>query len=536
MSRLYIIFLTLFLLYGCYDDKGNYDYKSLDSLSITLPSKTYSCLFGEKLQISPTIETTIPETDLIYEWEFYGKDGDNYWSRYFPVYRGKELDYTCFYNDTLLPGEGTYSLRLNVTQNSTGRHFYSETVSVKLDFQLSHIGAMVLHGDGISSDIGIVVADEFQIVKPESSAAPEVYPHFYSNANAGEKIDGRGQWIIQNCTKSSYRYPENIFVIAVTDKEAVLAHSKSLLNNGSWNDLFNGGLNQGKPENVVINSMSFMAFDDGDVFKKTSTEVLFAVPLYAAADHEYDFDPRILPFSHHTYRDILRALLFDRAKRGFVAVIGSAGLNSFNKFLALDATVGAGSVNAPFNPGDMNADLVHMDLGGLGDHVLAVMKNDDGEYFMVEMDVSVKTAPETPKFKYDLMHVEDVKNNRVIDWAFGSTFMNMCYFATPEGVYRFTVDNGKTIQPEPLMTANNAKVQFEGNITMMKILKPDIFSGNNNDVYYKSNVEMVVGTYGGTSGSGILYSIELDPLSGRVLSVREYTGFDEIYDVNIKGY
>ena len=103
MSRLYIIFLTLFLLYGCYDDKGNYDYKTLDSLSITLPSKTYSCLFGEKLQISPTIETTIPETDLIYEWEFYGKDGDNYWSRYFPVYRGKELDYTCLYNDTLLP-------------------------------------------------------------------------------------------------------------------------------------------------------------------------------------------------------------------------------------------------------------------------------------------------------------------------------------------------------------------------------------------------------------------------------------------------
>ena len=67
-----------------------------------------------------------------------------------------------------------------MTQNSTGRHFYSEVVSVKLDFQLSHIGAMVLHGDGISSDIGIVVADEFQIVKPESSVIPEVYPHFYS--------------------------------------------------------------------------------------------------------------------------------------------------------------------------------------------------------------------------------------------------------------------------------------------------------------------------------------------------------------------
>ena len=101
-----ILLSFIFFLMSCYDDKGNYDYKTLDSLSITLPSKTYSCLFGEKLQISPTIETTIPETDLIYEWEFYGKDGDNYWSRYFTVYLGKELDYNCVYKDAVLAGEG----------------------------------------------------------------------------------------------------------------------------------------------------------------------------------------------------------------------------------------------------------------------------------------------------------------------------------------------------------------------------------------------------------------------------------------------
>lgn len=536
MSKLYVIFLTLFLAYGCYDDKGNYDYKLLDELSISLPSKTYSLLFGEQLQITPTIETIIPETDLTYEWEFYGKDGDNYWSRYFPVYEGKDLDYTCLYNDTLLPGEGTYSLRLNVTQNSTGRHFYSETVSVKLDFQLSHIGALVLHGDGSSSDIGIIVADEFQIVKPESSVTSEIYPHFYSNANAGEKIDGRGQWIFQNCTKSSYNYPENIFVIAVTDKSSVLAHSKSLLNSGTWNDLLNGGLNQGKPENMVINSTALLAFDGGDVFHKGMSDVLFSVPLFAAADSDYDFDSRILNFPHHTWRDILRALAYDRSKRGFVAIIGSQGLNGFNKFMDLDATAGSGGMNVPFNPIDMKADLVHMDLGGLGDHVLAVMKDDEGEYFMVEMDISVKTAPETPKFKYDLMHVEDVKNDRVIDWAFGTSAMNMCYYATVDGIYRFSADNGNMIRPEPLMTAGNEKIRFKGSITMMKILKPDIFSGANNDTYYRSNTEMVVGTYGGTAGSGILYCLELDPLSGRVLSYQEYEGFDEIYDVCIKGY
>lgn len=143
---------------------------------------------------------------------------------------------------------------------------------------------------------------------------------------------------------------------------------------------------------------------------------------------------------------------------------------------------------------------------------------------------------EVPKYKYDLMHLEDVRNGRVIDWAFGTSFMNMCYYATPEGVFRFSADNGKTIRSEPLMTEKNEKIQFEGDITMMKILKPDIFSGDNNDTYYKSNEQMLVGTYGGTPGSGILYSIELETLSGRVASVREYTGFDKIYDVNIKGY
>ena len=163
MKKLFYILIALIVACGCYDDKGNYDYKPLDELTIALPTNSYSLLFGERLQISPAIETDIPGEDLKYEWEFYGKDGDNYWNLYLPVYEGKDLDFLCHYSDTLLKGEGTYQLRLNVTQHSTGRHFYSETVSVKLAFQLSHIGAMVLHGVDGFSDIGIVVSDEFQI-------------------------------------------------------------------------------------------------------------------------------------------------------------------------------------------------------------------------------------------------------------------------------------------------------------------------------------------------------------------------------------
>lgn len=71
-----ILFLT-----GCYDDKGNYDYKEINDIVIdTVGFKmTYTVLQYEELQIDPTVAFTrnpIPEGNLSYEWYIYqpGKD------------------------------------------------------------------------------------------------------------------------------------------------------------------------------------------------------------------------------------------------------------------------------------------------------------------------------------------------------------------------------------------------------------------------------------------------------------------------------
>lgn len=63
-----ILFLT-----GCYDDKGNYDYKEINDIVIdTVGFKmTYTVLQYEELQIDPTVAFTrnpIPEGNLSYEW------------------------------------------------------------------------------------------------------------------------------------------------------------------------------------------------------------------------------------------------------------------------------------------------------------------------------------------------------------------------------------------------------------------------------------------------------------------------------------
>lgn len=86
-----ILFLT-----GCYDDKGNYDYKEINDIVIdTVGFKmTYTVLQYEELQIDPTVAFTrnpIPEGNLSYEWYIYQPGKTATWK---PVSHGKEVGYT----------------------------------------------------------------------------------------------------------------------------------------------------------------------------------------------------------------------------------------------------------------------------------------------------------------------------------------------------------------------------------------------------------------------------------------------------------
>lgn len=191
MKNIYIVLLVAIALFSCYDDKGNDDYKELEEVEVVLPDETYNRSFGEKLQITPTVTTSIPENDLMFDWEFYGSLG-NWWSKYVSVYQGKVMDFTCVQDDTLLKNDGTYKLRLNVTQQSTGRHFYSNVVSVNLVSQVSQLGALVLHGDGTSSDMGVIVAEEFQLTASRLRSWPRFFRTVIPMRMAGRGLRVRG--------------------------------------------------------------------------------------------------------------------------------------------------------------------------------------------------------------------------------------------------------------------------------------------------------------------------------------------------------
>ena len=273
MKNIYIVLLVAIALFSCYDDKGNDDYKELEEVEVVLPDETYNRSFGEKLQITPTVTTSIPENDLMFDWEFYGSLG-NWWSKYVSVYQGKVMDFTCVQDDTLLKNDGTYELRLNVTQQSTGRHFYSNVVSVNLVSQVSQLGALVLHGDGTSSDMGVIVAEEFQLTASSSPIVAQVFPNCYSDANGGERIAGKGVWNVQVYPSYGSNAPDNIVLIAVTDQGSAVVNSKTFSRIGEWNDLFYKGLNDGVPQACWNDNYNVYAFDGG-YFPEIVREVYF---------------------------------------------------------------------------------------------------------------------------------------------------------------------------------------------------------------------------------------------------------------------
>lgn len=526
MKRIFSFILSVILFFGCYEDKGNYAYRELQEVIIELPADNYSIQFGDALQITPTITTSIPEEDLRYYWEFCVDTINTWYDQYVAVQEGYELDYVCEQNEKMFPIEGTYNLRLRVNQVSTDRQFYSNDILVTMRAGESKTGLMVLHGNGNLTDVGIIVADEFQWSAPETPMEIEIIPNFYSEINGGEKLAGIGKQIIQTYCANALDVSDAVWNIALTDQASMYADGRTMVRYGEWGDMFIGSLNQGDAQAAVIYDYDFYVFDGGDIFRKQLYAVAFTTPSFVARDYTYDFYPNIwCPTTN-----FISGLLFDRNSKGFIWT--SDKMNFYNLY-PLDATGEESVSSLPFNPSDMQADLVHMDFGGGPGHMLAVMYSNTGEYFLIEMDMNAVNNADIPLYRYDLTHLADVQQGEVIDWAFTSNSINACYYATKNGVYNFAATAGLPVNPESLKMQDNSLVEMEGEVTCMKLLKSNMPSWTSSH-YYMANEILVVATYDGTPGSGRIYSMQIDINSGRVISVKEYVGFDLITDVDLK--
>lgn len=124
--------MSLLCISSCYEDKGNYDYQSVNKITISGIEKSYTVGWKDVLTVKPIITSSIPgdEENYTYEWiglsvQIQGEVQQQY------VF-GTEKNFNQCLN---LPGsrvDSPYKFYLQVTDNKTGVASLSETFEVNV--------------------------------------------------------------------------------------------------------------------------------------------------------------------------------------------------------------------------------------------------------------------------------------------------------------------------------------------------------------------------------------------------------------------
>ena len=541
--------LLVLLLAGCYSDKGGNDYDTtLPDVQIVIPEEAYSASLGSTITITPEVKTDIPESDLEYFWEVEGEVrnsfGRSQYSSLVPSdQQAKVLNYTCHLDSNVVSLNTSYNCRLRVHQKSTGRNFYSEnTCTITI---AGVTGLMVLYGDDSQSDVGILQASEFMPKANSIPDTPNAISGMYATANGGQKITGKGESIVYSVSDyNASRYAANTRVVVHTDKGWSFLRYSDLEYLGDWSSMFflhgDEALNQNKPKGYCIDGSNYLAFDGNAVFKSTPSSPLFLDALIDNTMTLGDGNKLVLePWLARVSTSGQQVVSWcsevnGKSQNGFVS-IGSYGTNYFK---LLDT----GDDKVDFNPGDMKADLLQMKADDRGHAIAALKGHSDntqyaGKFFMVDLNPNASAEGNSgmkgvPQHIYDLSGQPDINNAFAFD--FGNT-INMCYYATPTGVYAFGHDaeSNSLYNATKLSMANGEALDISGEVTMMKLLdSPNVETHNTEPI-------LMVATWDGTSST--LYALHIDKTSGKVKTVAKYNkdnvsgwNFGKIRDANIK--
>ncbi len=553
MKKLYIsIMVALGLMTSCYDDKGKNDFDSpMDDVEMIIPETAYSGSLGETIHIEPIVNTSIPESDLEFMWEamgsLYNDQGRDTFSPLVDTEnQGKVLDYTCKLDDNITSLNTSYTCRLHARQKSTGRDFYSSNT---FTITISGVtGLMVIYDDGSQSDLGVLMAEEFM---PAANTIPEkatAVSSMYSNNNGGEKMSGKAVSVLNMYPDWIYSSAKKNYdlVASTTDGYSFLSNT-SFTKKGDWSYMFyltgDRAVNQNKPEGFTVNGGYFIAFDGGEMFMCSNSEYpfLFAditLSKVCGDGNCFTLDPYLI----HVASDGTEYLGYVRevngkTQKGFIAY-SQLYQGYSSEYVSLMNT---GDDAVPFNPADMKANLLKMSTDA-SEHVMAVMKGDSdhpkyaGKNFLVEMWPNAGSSGESglasvPLFINDMSGFTDI--DKAFAFDFGST-KNMCYYATPSGVYHYGHDEATLYSPTALEMAEGSTLTLDGEVTMMKILASPNISTHNTDAI------LMVATW--KDGASTLYALHLDDSTGKVAKAVKYDkttvegwDFGIIRDANIKG-
>ncbi|MDE6370942.1 MAG: hypothetical protein K2K92_05590, partial [Duncaniella sp.] len=354
MNRIYfLLIISVALLHtSCLDDEGNYDYTTLNEVSIDGLESSYRFLLQEEVSLRPDVKTDIPQDRIEYCWRI-GAD---------TLARTRNLEYT-FTRIPVSSDPLTFEARDRLTDV---RYFKNMSVNVVSPF---YTGWLIL-----SDDNGTSVLD-FQSYE----AGNHYYADLYRDVN-GEPMSGKPLMVKQMNFQDGITgaYGDRVVVIN-RDGKSVDLDGVSMLAYPSFEDKFK---TDAKPSltNVTAewytNNYSYVmaaVTDNGDVYGKSSSSMsdpedgYFQYP-YQGDELGYSLSPYLMMAGYNSY-----FFGFDKKNSRFVYFASS-----------ISSTVSPIMWNIANSVGNVNLDKFEGELVWMGTflynaNLYAVIKN-GGEY------------------------------------------------------------------------------------------------------------------------------------------------------------
>lgn len=172
------ILMTLLCMFSCYDDKGNYDYREMNDIEITVLTTSSSYSLGDKVVVNPELEFALgyESTDLAYEWTYDGH----------VIAQTKNLEWVV---DIIAQSK---ELRLEVMDRATGISYFGSTIISISSTYVADGWVVLSEKDGNSmltfmkraTENGVlkpvVTRDIYQLIngEPLGGQPSSVYPHW----------------------------------------------------------------------------------------------------------------------------------------------------------------------------------------------------------------------------------------------------------------------------------------------------------------------------------------------------------------------
>ena len=270
----WIYFLICFIfLYGCYDDKGNYDYKDINVITVKeyKMNTDFRYFLGDMAEIIPVLEFSTGKeiTTLKYQWEIMHSD-----DKYSVLGNEKVLEWEV---DTA----GFLNFVLTITDTVTGLQCIDDNFRTYVfDNKAYPEGVwLVLYEKDSKADLCIVdIAGEWDEENQVMIRYLDYLDNLYSTENDGQELGGKPYSIHE--VFADWNSPSHILILQDGGVGPVYVDGKTYKKTIALQDEFFGGV---LPSGYTLVNAAYhkkgdiLLSDKGDIFvrRKTDPEVFY---------------------------------------------------------------------------------------------------------------------------------------------------------------------------------------------------------------------------------------------------------------------